>query len=394
MYTQVDFSESFKGLFEPFRYKIFYGGRGGAKSWHFAIALLLLSCKEKRRILCTREYQSSINESVQKLLVESIERMNLSSNFVCTEKKIVGKNGSEFLFHGLRHDINKIKSLENIAICWVEEGHSVSKKSWETLIPTIRKEGSEIWVSFNPDIEENDTYQRFVKFPQENSLVKKVTYRDNPWFPKVLMKELENCKKNDFEAYLNIWEGECQNTSEKQIFRNKYEVLPFESPLEAAFYHGADWGFAVDPTVLIRAFVQENTLYVDYEAYGLGVELDKTANLFDIIPTARTFPIKADSSRPETIQFMKKRGFNITGAKKWGGSVLDGIGILKSFDKIIIHPRCVHTINEAKLYSYKTDNNTGKILPYIEDANNHCFDALRYALDDYIKGRIPMKFRK
>ncbi len=203
-----------------------------------------------------------------------------------------------------------------------------------------------------------------------------------------------NCKKNDFEAYLNIWEGECLNTSEKQIFRNKYEIIPFESPHEAAFYHGADWGFAVDPTVLIRAFVQENTLYVDYESYGLGVELDKTAELFEHIPTARKFPIKADSSRPETIQFMKKRGFNISGAKKWGGSVLDGIGILKSFDKIVIHTWCIHRAEEAKLYSYKTDSNTGRILPYIEDAHNHCFDALRYALDDYIKGRIPMKFRK
>ncbi len=188
MLTQVDFSESFKGLFDPYRYKIFYGGRGGAKSWHFAIALILLACKEKKRILCTREYQSSINESVQKLLVESIERLNLTNNFTHTEKKIVCKNGSEFLFHGLKHDINKIKSLENISICWVEEGHSVSKKSWETLIPTIRKEGSEIWVSFNPEKEENDTYQRFIVHQKDNSLVKKVGYRDNPWFPEIVRK--------------------------------------------------------------------------------------------------------------------------------------------------------------------------------------------------------------
>ncbi len=394
MLTRVEFGIAFTELFEKWRYKVFYGGRGAAKSWHFAIALVLLASKKKLRILCAREYQSSIQESVHKLLVETIARLNLSHNFIIREKKIYCKNGSEFLFHGLAHDVSKIKSLENIDICWVEEAHCVCKKSWDTLIPTIRKENSEIWISFNPDLEENETYQRFILKKNKNSLVKKVSYRDNIWFPDVLKLELEACRKNDFESYLNIWEGECKTTSNAQIFKDKYEIKAFESPSDATYYHGVDWGFAKDPSVLIRAFIQENTLYIDKEAYAYGVELDKLEELFDIIPSSRRCPIKADSSRPETIHFMQKRGFNISAAKKWGGSVFDGIAILKSFEKIIIHPTCVQTIEEARLYKYKEDKNTNKILPIIEDKHNHCFDALRYALDDFIKGRKPMNFKR
>ncbi len=394
MHTRVEFSLSFTPLFEKWRYKVFYGGRGAAKSWHFAIALILLASKKKLRILCAREYQSSIQESVHKLLVETIDRLSLRNYFIIREKKIYCKNGSEFLFHGLAHDVSKIKSLENIDICWVEEAHSVSKKSWDTLIPTIRKEHSEIWISFNPDLEENETYQRFIISKNENALVKKVSFRDNIWFPEVLRLELEACKKRDFESYLNIWEGECKHASNAQIFKDRYDIIPFESPNNTIFYHGADWGFANDPTVLIRAFIQDNCLYIDKEAYGYGVELDKLADLFDKIQSSRQAIIKADSSRPETIHFMQKRGFNVKAAKKWSGSVEDGISILKSFNKIIIHPSCVHTIEEARLYKYKEDKNTGKILPIIEDKHNHCFDALRYALDDIIKGRKPMNFRR
>ncbi len=394
MQTRIEFGEAYTCLFEKSRYKVYYGGRGAAKSWHFAIALILLASKEKLRILCTREYQSSIQESVYKLLVQTIERLGLKHYFIIREKKIFCKNGSEFLFHGLAHDVNKIKSLENIDICWVEEAHSLCKKSWETLIPTIRKENSEIWISFNPDREENETYQRFIVKKQDNSIVKKVSYRDNAWFPEVLKLELEACKKRDFEAYLNIWEGECKTISNAQIFKDRYEILPFESPKDARYLLGADWGFASDPSVLIRAFIQENTLYVDYEAFGYNVELDKLSELFDKIPNSRKYSIKADSSRPETINFMQKQGFSISAAKKWSGSVEDGIGILKSFDKIIIHPRCIETSQEAMLYQYKEDRNTGNVLAQIVDAHNHCFDALRYALDDYIKGRRPMMFRR
>lgn len=142
--------------------------------------------------------------------------------------------------------------------------------------------------------------------------------------------------------------------------------------------------------MLVRCFILNDCLYVDQEAYGVGVELDETPQLFESIKTSRSFPIKADCARPETISFMRRRGFNISPAKKWQGSVEDGLAVLKSFRKIVIHPRCKHAADEFRLYSYKIDKNNGDILPIIEDKNNHIIDALRYSLDGYIKGRGQM----
>ncbi len=392
--SRVEFANAFRELFINARYKVYYGGRGGAKSWHFALALIILATKSKRRVLCTRQFQSSISESVHKLLLDSIQRLNLKSFYGVSEKKILCVNGSEFIFHGLAHEVSKIKSLENIDICWVEEAHNVSKKSWEILIPTIRAENSEIWISFNPYFESDETYRRFVKEQLENSIVKKVTYIDNPWFPAVLMEELLRCKKNDFEAYENIWEGKCLQYSQAQIFKNKYEVQEFSSCENARIYQGADWGFSKDPTVLVQIFILENTLYIEHEAYAKNVELDEIAELFNTIPNSKKYMIKADSSRPETIRYIQKKGFNISAVTKWNGSILDGIAIIKGFDKIIIHPRCKHTLFEAKHYSYKVDRITSEVLPIVEDNHNHCFDAIRYALEPYIKGRNPMKFKR
>ncbi len=392
--SKILFAKAFESLFRKARYKVYYGGRGAAKSWHFALALIILATQNKIRVLCTRQYQSSISESVHKLLLDSIKRLKLQKFYGVTKEKIKCVNGSEFLFHGLAHEISKIKSIENIDICWIEEAHNVSKTSWDILIPTIRAENSEIWISFNPYLESDETYQRFIAHTLENSIVKKVTYKDNPWFPKVLEEERINCKNNDFESYQNIWEGECLKYSKAQIFQDKYEVRDFIAAENTKFYHGADWGFSQDPTVLIRAFIEGNSLFIDYEAYATNVDIDETVQLFDTIPTARTCAIKADSARPETIRYMQKQGFNIKGASKWQGSILDGISILKSFDKIIIHPRCMHMIDEAKNYSYKVDRNTLEVLPIVEDKHNHCFDALRYALEPYIKGRAPMNFKR
>ncbi len=392
--AQIEFANSFKELFKKARYKVYYGGRGGAKSWHFALALILLATQNKLRILCTRQYQSSISESVHKLLLDSIQRLNLKKFYGITEKKILCVNGSEFIFHGLAHDVSKIKSLENIDICWVEEAHNVSKNSWEILIPTIRSKNSEIWISFNPYLESDETYSRFVKGKIRNSIVKKVSYIDNPWFPKVLYDEMERCKQNDYEAYENIWEGNCLQHSNAQIFKNKFKIEEFSATENTRYYQGADWGFSKDPTVLIRLFISENTLYIEHEAYAENIELDEMSELFDTIPNSRKYLIKADSARPETIRFMQKKGFNIQAVSKWSGSILDGIAILKGFEQIIIHPRCKHTIYEAKHYSYKVDRITSEILPIVEDKNNHCFDAIRYALEPFIKGKNPMKFKR
>jgi len=348
--------------------------------------------QKKIRVLCAREFQTSIADSVHKLLGERIEAMGLSSFYEVQNTRILGANGTEFIFKGLRHNIQEIKSTEGIDICWVEEGQSVSEESWSVLIPTVRENNSEIWVTFNP-IDDNDpTYQRFVVNPPPNSIIKKVSWRDNPWFPDVLRQEMEYLKRVDFDAYKHVWEGETKSISDAVIFRGKVEVRAFETPEDIQrFYFGADWGFAQDPTVLVRAFVVDNTLFVDHEAYGIGVDIDKTPALFDRVPESRKWPIYADSARPETISYMRRAGFNISAAEKWSGSVEDGIAFLRSFERIVIHERCKHAAEEARLYKYKVDTRTGEVLPVIVDAHNHVIDALRYAISKLVRNpRRPM----
>lgn len=393
MNSRVEIPAAFKDLFSPFRYKVFYGGRASTKSWSFARTLIVKALEKKLRILCARELQVSISDSVHKLLADQINEMGLASRFNVQQKTITSINGSEFIFKGLRHNPHEIKSLEGVDICWVEEGQSVSKQSWDILIPTIRKKGSEIWISFNPDLETDETYKRFVLHRAGNMLLRRVNYDQNPWFPEVLRQEMEHCKRTDYEAYKNIWLGECRKYSDAQIFKDKYEVADFETPSGVKFLFGADWGFAQDPNTLIRCFIQGNVLYIDKELYATGVELDQLPAFYRAMPDLERNKIMADCSRPETIHFMKKKGFWIEGAKKWGGSVQDGIAIMKSFDKIVIHPSCRHTADEFRFYSYKVDRLSNEILPVIEDKFNHCIDAIRYALDSHIRNKSPMKFR-
>lgn len=381
----IQLAEPFKALARPARYKVFWGGRGAAKSWSFAQMLILFAAQKKIRVLCAREYQVSISDSVHKLLSDQIYALGLESVFTITKTQITSKLGSEFIFKGLHHNAIEIKSLEGVDYCWIEEAQSVSRDSWDLLIPTIRKENSEIWISFNPGSPDDETYKRFVLQPPSNAIVVKVGWRDNPWFPDTLRQEMEYCREIDGAAYEHIWEGQPRVISDAQVFRGRYEVKPFDTPRDMRFFHGADWGFAKDPTALIRLFVKDDCLYIDQEAYGVGIELDELPKLFDTIPTARKWPIKADSARPETISLMARKGFRISAAKKWAGSVEDGIALLKSFRCIYVHPRCAHTADEFGLYSYKVDKNNGDILPILVDAHNHCIDAARYALDGYVK---------
>ena len=388
--NDIVFPPAFEELFNPHRYKVYYGGRGSSKSWSVARALLLQGYARPLRILCAREIQRSISDSVHKLLSEQLSILGLDGFYTITRDAIRGANGTEFIFKGLRMNPQEIKSTEGIDLCWVEEAQAVSAESWDVLIPTIRKPKSEIWLTFNPLDENDPTYQRFILHAPKDALVCKVNYDGNPAFPDVLRKEMEWLKERDYESYLHIWEGEVRKHSNAVIFAGRFRVEEFETPKDARFYHGADWGFAQDPTALIRCYVKDRTLYIDREAWGVGVDLDETPALFDSIETARHWPIKADNARPETISFMRRRGFHISGAKKWAGSIEDGIEYLKSLD-IVIHPRCRHTIDEFAHYSYKVDKQTGDVLPVIVDAWNHCIDALRYSLDGMIKGRGQMQ---
>lgn len=377
---------AFKELYFPHRYKIFYGGRGAGKSTEIGRALAIKGRAKKLRILCTREIQKSISDSVHKLLSDQIEAMGLGDFYTITRDSIRGKNGTEFIFKGLHSNAQEIKSTESIDICWVEEAQAVSQESWDVLIPTIRNEGSEIWVSFNPKTANDPVYKRFVLNEPHDAYVRKINYDENPHFPDTLRKEMEWLKERDYPLYLHIWEGELLKQSNALIFKNRFEVRDFTTPHNARFYYGADWGFANDPTTLVRLWIEKRTIYIDYEAYGVGVEINETPALFDMVPGSRIWPIYADSSRPETISYMAKHGFRCKSAPKWQGSIEDGIAWLKSHD-IVIHSRCKHTIDEFNKYSYKTDKVTNDILPIIVDKDNHCIDAIRYSCSNLIKGR-------
>jgi len=347
------------------------------------------------RVLCARELQVSIADSVHRLLSDQISALELDKCFKITQTGISCRNGSEFIFKGLRHNANEIKSLEGIDICWVEEAQKVSKESWDLLIPTIRKQGSEIWLSFNPDSPDDETWRRFVLSPPDDAIIRKVNYSDNPFFPDTLEQERAYAERVlNYDDYAHIWLGEPSIISDAQIFKNRWVVEEFTAPPKTRFYWGCDWGFATDPNTLIRCFITDNKLYIDYEAYGVGVELDEIPQLFDTIPESRKWQIKADCARPETISHIRNKGFNIVPAPKWQGSIEDGIAILKSFEKIVIHPRCKHTIEEMRMYSYKVDRITGEVLPIIVDAFNHCVDATRYALSDYIRNKASLQINR
>jgi len=383
---EINFPEKFQQLFIPHRYKIFHGGRGGGKSYSFAQTLVVKAHTSALRILCTREFQSSIQDSVHRLIADQITQMGLLPYFNITNNTITSTAGSQFIFKGLRHSIQEIKSTEGIDICWIEEAQAISETSWEILIPTIRKENSEIWISFNPQNESDPTFQRFIINTPPDSVVEQVNWSDNPYFPKTLDAERRYMLGIDTEAYTHVWEGACKKLSDAVIFRNRVSVETFEEPPEhTRFYYGLDFGFANSPTAANRCWIHGKTLYIDYEAWGVGVEIDDTPAFLDTIPGIRNWTIKADAARPETISHLKRKGFKIVAAKKWPGSVEDGLTVLKGFEKIVIHERCTHTAEDFRLYSYKVDKQTNEILPLIIKRHDDTIDDLRYALSEIIR---------
>lgn len=214
-----DFPRKLAPLFEPHRYKVLYGGRGGAKSWGIAGALLEQGWRKPLRVLCVREVQKSIKDSVHQLLGDRIEALGLGGEYQILETEIRGRNGTVFLFTGLStQTAENLKSYEGVDIVWAEEARAITKRSWDVLIPTIRKPGSEIWISFNPELDTDETYQRFVVSPPEDAVVIKMTYADNPWFPDVLEAERRASLKRDPVGYRNIWEGEPRSVVEGAIY--------------------------------------------------------------------------------------------------------------------------------------------------------------------------------
>jgi phage terminase large subunit len=278
--------------------------------------------------------------------------------------------------------------MEGIDICWVEEAQTVSQASLDILIPTIRKPNSQIYFTWNPNRADDPVDAMFLsENPPPKTVFLRVNFDSNPWFPSVLRAEMEYDRSRDPEKYSHVWMGSYLTNSEARVFRN-WRIEEFEAPPDAIHRLGADWGFAVDPTVLVRCYIAGRTLYVDYEAYMVGCEITSTPDLFMTVPDAERWPIIADSARPETISHMRRHGFpKILPAVKGPKSVEEGIEWLKSFD-IVVHPRCQHLIDELSLYSYKTDPLTGMVLAALADRDNHCIDALRYALEGVRRAKV------
>lgn len=388
-------------LFSAKRFKVLEGGRGSAKSTSIARWSIARTLREKDlRVLCVREWQSSIRDSVHALLKKEITDLGLAHKFSILDNTIrCPATGSDYIFRGINRDPVAIQSIANVGLAWVEEGQSITKDSWRRFLPTIRTPGSQIVVSFNPDQEDDPVYA-FAHDPPDNAVVLHTTYRDNPFFP----AELDALRLYDFrtmlpEEYAWVWEGATRKISGSTILRNVV-VHDFDEPeYHERLFYGVDWGYTNDPTVMIRCYIQDDELFVTDEAYSVQCELDdtpalfaggtsvKTGQVYPGVPGSRTWPIKADNARPECISYIRRQGFNITPAEKWPGCVEDRIAHLKAFRRINVHTRCVRTAQECRLYSYKVDKQTGEVLPKIVDKHNHTIDAIGYALDGYIQRR-------
>ena len=389
--TRAEIAASHFALFHPdrpSRYRTATGGRGSGKSHSVATVLVLRMLGTRLRILCAREIQKSLRESVHRLLEERIYALGLERCFDITETSILcTATASEVIFTGLYQNVSQIKSLEGIGLCWIEEAESVSARSVEILTPTIRVAGSEIWMTANPN-DPTAPVMGFATNDRPGCAHAHTTYLENPWLSDELRAEAEYLRSVDDDAYRHVWLGECRANSDAQVLRGKVVVEEFSGggPGWNGPYYGLDFGFSTDPTAAVKAWVKDRVLYVEHEAHGLGVDIDRTPALLDMIPGAREYTMRADCSRPETISYLQKNGYwRCVGVEKWKGSVEDGVAHLRQYERIVIHPRCRHTIEEARLYSYKVDRLSGDVLAEVADKHNHCMDALRYALAPLIR---------
>jgi len=369
------------------------GGRGSGKSFNFAKMAAIWGAIEPLRILCTRELQDSIKESFHAELKNAIASDRwLTSVYDVGIDYLRGKNGTEFMFKGLRHNISSIKSTAQIDLCIVEEAEDVPEASWRDLEPTIRAPKSEIWVLWNPRKENSPVDMRFVKNVPPRSRIVEMNYLDNPWFPDVLEEQRKHQQRTlDPETYSHIWEGKYLKIGKASVFAGKWKVDDFESsPDWNGPYFGLDFGFSQDPSAGVKCWIHDRKLYIEYESGGVGIEMDELGPMLaKELPGIEMHTVRADNARPESISFLKNKGdvrlSRIKACEKGKGSVEDGISHIKSYDEVIIHSRCKRVQSEFLHYSYKVDRLSGDILPIVVDAHNHFIDAVRYALEPVMK---------
>ena len=415
---QVNLPPKAAKLWLPAPYKAYHGGRGGGKSHSIATVLLIMAAQKRIQVLCCREIQDSIRDSVKRLLDNKIVELGLESFFRSTDREIKGSNGSLFSFAGLRSaDADKIKSYEGYDIAWIEEGHKVSKRSFELLDATIRQPNAEIWISWNRHSEKDYVDWMFLGsgHAPEGSIVVQINWRDNPWFPERLKAQKDRDFRLDPEYAKHKWDGHLRQRSDAAVFKAPLQddwddkIPPLLRPL-----HGADWGMK-DPTVLVRVYRwregSDVILYLAREVCKFtGCEIEETPALFagrcpyppELHKEKRWYNpwghkgllwgdskvsdilqhrIIGDSASPQMIKYLQNRGFNIIGAIKGKDSLEEGVRFIQTH-KVVIHPDCEYALAEWDRYSYKIDKDTEEVLPELNDTDNHVVDSVRYALEN------------
>lgn len=406
--VQIKLPPKLVPVFAPARgsvaYRGAYGGRGSGKTFNFAKMAAVYSYREPLRVLCTRQYQTSIKESFHaelKLAIASEPWLEDSFDVGVDYIKGIGRHnkGTEYIFRGLEKNVNSVKSLAHIDLTIVEEAEDVPESSWLALEATVfRKHRSELWPIWNPRLKGSPVDTRFRLNKPASSIIVEMNYNDNPFFP-VGLEELRARQQEmlDPNMYGHVWDGDYLTNSKSQVLAGKWKIEAFEPGADwNGPYQGGDFGFSQDPTAAVRCWIFGDNLFVEYEAGKVGLELDDMGNyICEHIPGFEKHTTRWDNARPESISHIKKpkpySGSNFKvmpkseAVAKWSGSVEDGVTFLRSFKNIVIHPRCTQTINEVKLYSYKVDKYTQEITTTIIDDNNHYIDAIRYAVTPLIK---------
>ena len=389
---RAEFPEKLRFLFEPARYKILYGGRGGAKSWGVARALLIQAAATPLRILCAREFQNSIVESVHHLLHAQIEAVGLGSFYEIQASLIRGANGSEFVFAGLRNNVTKIKSFEGVDRVWIEEAQTVSKSSWEVLIPTIRKEASEIWMTFNPELETDETFQRFVIHPPIGAKVVKINWNDNPWLPMTLRREKDELKVRDPDAYQNVWEGNCRVTLDGAIYARELRLAQEEGRIRGVPYDAAkpvhtffDLGWADSTSIWFAQTVSGELRLIDY--YGnnqMPIQhyismLQNRGYLYGTDWLPHDAKAKEQGSGRSIEEIMIAAGRNVRIVPKL--SISDGINAARTiFNRCYFDEhKCAEGLQSLRHYRYDVDPDTKQFSDRpLHDWSSHAADAFRY----------------
>lgn len=395
--ASVTLSPAVLEVFDPVRYprgavsyRALWGGRGSGKSFSAALVAAVWGYAEKLRILCLREYQNSIQQSFYAELKAAIEAHDwLSDHYDIQRDKIVGKNGTEFMFKGLHTNPTAIKSLAKIDLSIIEEAEDIPEESWLQLEATVlRQPKSEIWTLWNPRKKGSPVDFRFRTHPPKDSVVREINYTDNPFFPAGLQKLCDRQREIlDYATWAHVWLGAYLENSAAQIFNGRFEQKEF-TPGEgwSGPYQGGDWGYSQDPTAMIRSWVKDECLWIEYEAGKQGIELDDVAREAAAIPDFHRYETRWDSAQPAMISHVKNKGLpRSVPADKGRGSVEDGIQFIRSFRRVYIHPRCKNTLEEFRNYSWKIDRLSGQILDIPVDTFNHYCDALRYSLEPLMK---------